>query len=93
MKFAMGIDLEQNEAREWRAVLNLVEQFLHADAYLFTIPMWNFGIPYELKQYIDLITHPGLTFTRDENGPKGLARCCNAHLFPRWRLQSKKRRT
>ena len=35
--------------------------------------MWNFSIPYKLKQYIDLITHPGLTFTQDENGPRGLA--------------------
>ena len=83
LKFAIGLNLEQNEAREWRAVLNLVEQFLHADAYLFTIPMWNFGIPYKLKQNIDLITHPGLTFTRDENGPKGLARGTATLIYSR----------
>ena len=27
--------------------------------------MWNFGIPYKLKQYIDLIVQPGLTFSFD----------------------------
>ena len=73
MKFAMGLDLDDGEAKQWSAITNLVTQFVEADGYLFSIPMWNFGIPYKLKQYIDLITHPGLTFTSDENGPKGLA--------------------
>lgn len=73
MKFAMGLDLEDEEARQWSAVTALVDQFLAADCYLLTIPMWNFSIPYKLKQYIDLITHPGLTFTSDKNGPRGLA--------------------
>lgn len=73
MKFAMGLDLDAEEARQWSAIQTLVSQFVEADSYLFAIPMWNFSIPYKLKQYIDLITHPGLTFTSDENGPKGLA--------------------
>ena len=73
MKFAMGLDLDDDEAKQWSAITNLVTQFVEADGYLFSIPMWNFSIPYKLKQYIDLITHPGLTFTSDENGPKGLA--------------------
>ena len=73
MKFAMGLDLDDDEAKQWTAITNLVTQFVEADGYLFSIPMWNFSIPYKLKQYIDLITHPGLTFTSDENGPKGLA--------------------
>ena len=37
------------------------------------VPMWNFSVPYRLKQYIDLITHPGLTFTREADGIRGLA--------------------
>ena len=73
MKFAMGLDLNEEEARQWTAIKNLVGQFVEADSYLFSIPMWNFSIPYKLKQYIDLITHPGLTFTSDENGPRGLS--------------------
>jgi len=73
MKFAMGLDLDDDEAKQWTAIKNLATQFVEADGYLFSIPMWNFSIPYKLKQYIDLITHPGLTFTSDENGPKGLA--------------------
>src|SRR2546430_15521971 len=27
--------------------------------------MWNFGIPYKLKQWIDVITQPGLAFRYD----------------------------
>lgn len=73
MKFAMGLDLGEEEAEQWTAITNLVSQFVEADSYLFCVPMWNFSIPYKLKQYIDLITHPGLTFTRDENGPRGIA--------------------
>lgn len=34
-----------------------------ADAYLFSVPMWNAGVPYVLKQRIDLTTQPGWTFT------------------------------
>ena len=73
MKFAMGLDLDDDKAKQWTAIKNLATQFVEADGYLFSIPMWNFSIPYKLKQYIDLITHPGLTFTSDANGPKGLA--------------------
>ena len=72
-KFVMGADLTEPEAAEWQSIRNLVEQFVSADAFLFAVPMWNFSIPYRMKQYIDLITHPGLTFVRDENGMRGLA--------------------
>ncbi|MBR0751041.1 NAD(P)H-dependent oxidoreductase [Bradyrhizobium jicamae] len=36
-----------------------------ADRVLISTPMWNFGIPYKLKQWIDVITQPGLTFRYD----------------------------
>lgn len=72
-KFAMGMDLSDEEARQWRVITRIVEQFVSADHYLLGVPMWNFSVPYKLKQYIDLVTHPGLTFTRDEQGIRGLA--------------------
>jgi FMN-dependent NADH-azoreductase len=35
--------------------------------------MWNFGIPYALKYYIDAIVQPGYLFAYDEQGqPRGL---------------------
>jgi len=47
----------------WAEIAARVEHFLGFDFWLISTPMWNFGIPYPLKHYIDLITHPGLTFT------------------------------
>ena len=72
-KFAMGLDLSDEESSQWATITRLVAQFVSADHYLLGVPMWNFSLPYKLKQYIDLITHPGLTFTRDEQGMRGLA--------------------
>lgn len=47
---------------EWRAARAVCDRFLSADAYLFSVPMWNSGIPYVLKQWIDVITQPGWLF-------------------------------
>lgn len=44
-------------------VEDVIEQFTAADKYLFSLPMWNFGIPYKLKHYIDVIVQPGYTFS------------------------------
>lgn len=33
-----------------------------ADRVLISTPMWNFSIPYKLKQWFDVIIQPGLTF-------------------------------
>ncbi len=49
------------------------KQFTSADKYVLAVPMWNFGIPYRLKQYIDLIVQPGYTFSYSEDkGYEGL---------------------
>lgn len=60
-------------AAQWEAIRARIDHFLSFDAWLFSVPMWNFGIPYPLKQYVDLITHPGMTFTVDQTGVTGLA--------------------
>jgi len=52
---------------DWPAVAALAEEFCAADAYLVTSPMWNFGVPYWLKQYIDCVVQPGYAF-RYEGG-------------------------
>ena len=82
-KFMMGVDLDEEEARQWAQITQLVEQFVGADSYLFGVPMWNFSLPYKLKQYIDLVTHPGLTFARDENGMRGLAEGTGTVIYSR----------
>ena len=57
----------------WNVVTKIADQFKSADKYVFSLPMWNFGIPYKLKQYIDLLVQPGLTFSfSPDTGYKGL---------------------
>ena len=40
-------------------------RFDAADRYLFSVPMWNAGVPYILKQFIDVVSQPGLVFGFD----------------------------
>lgn len=54
------------------ALRRLLDQFTAADEYLVVTPMWNFGLPYPLKHYFDLIIKPGVTFGFDADGPFGL---------------------
>ncbi len=59
-------------AQRRRALDRVVTQFVAADAYLFVTPMWNFGLPYLLKHYFDLVIRPGWTFTLGDEGTTGL---------------------
>ena len=52
----------------WQPIERLIEQFLAADVYLLTTPMWNLSIPYVLKFYIDSIVQPGYLFAWSEAG-------------------------
>lgn len=67
-----GLPLEPEEREQWENAKSVWLHFQAADAYVFSVPMWNFSIPYELKHYIDLITQPGWTFGVNENGYEGL---------------------
>lgn len=61
------------EKTAWDKVVAVIEEFKSADKFVFAVPMWNFSIPYRLKQYIDILVQPGLTFTVDSAGSyKGL---------------------
>lgn len=62
---------EQQEA--WRTVEKIIEEFKSADKYVLSTPMWNFGIPYKLKHYVDILLQPSYTFSfSPEEGYKGL---------------------
>jgi len=58
---------------EWEGIGRMVDHFLSFDGWILTVPMWNFGVPYKLKHYIDLITQPGLTFRVVDGQGEGLA--------------------
>ena len=50
-----------------------LEEFLAADIVVIGAPMYNFGIPSQLKARIDRIAVAGKTFRYTANGPEGLA--------------------
>jgi FMN-dependent NADH-azoreductase len=61
------------EKQVWKNIEEVIEQFTSADKYVLAVPMWNFSIPYRLKQYIDLLVQPGYTFGYSEDtGYQGL---------------------
>ncbi|MEO6206025.1 MAG: NAD(P)H-dependent oxidoreductase [Mycobacteriales bacterium] len=61
------------QAAAWQAATATFERFAAEDEYLFTVPMWNHGIPYILKQFIDVVSQPGMVFSFDpETGYTGL---------------------
>jgi len=63
----------KKEEQVWKNVEEVIEQFTSADKYVLAVPMWNFSVPYRLKQYIDLLVQPGYTFGYSENtGYQGL---------------------
>ncbi|NQT81812.1 NAD(P)H-dependent oxidoreductase [bacterium] len=63
----------REEAEAWKGVEAEIERFKKADKLVISSPMWNFGIPYRLKQYFDVIVQPGYTFAYSpEKGYTGL---------------------
>ena len=60
-----GADPAGDAARAWADAVATFRRFDAADRYLFSVPMWNAGVPYILKQFIDVISQPGLLFGFD----------------------------
>ncbi len=52
----------------WVEIEQHILRFQTADLFLISTPMWNFSIPYMLKQYIDLIVQPKYLFRYREDG-------------------------
>lgn len=53
------------QAAAWQAARAAFARFDAADRLLFSVPMWNAGIPYILKQFIDVVSQPGTVFGID----------------------------
>jgi FMN-dependent NADH-azoreductase len=51
-----------NAAAAWSRLQELVQPLMAADRLVISAPMWNFGIPYRLKHFIDCVTQPTLTY-------------------------------
>jgi FMN-dependent NADH-azoreductase len=49
----------------------LIDELKHADVIVLGLPMYNFGLPSQLKAYFDHIARAGLTFKYTDKGPVG----------------------
>jgi FMN-dependent NADH-azoreductase len=70
-----GDQAQANEAQRQQNKLTetLLAQFLAADVIVIGAPLYNFGIPTQLKAWIDRLAQPGRSFSYGEKGPVGLA--------------------
>lgn len=50
----------------------LIAQVQAVDTLVLGVPMYNFGVPVQLKTWIDAIARAGVTFRYTANGPEGL---------------------
>lgn len=64
----VGRPIDRHHAESWHEIEGTIEQFLAADAYVVTTPLWNLSTPYALKYYIDCIVQPGYLFSYNESG-------------------------
>ena len=65
--------LTEAQRRENAVSERLVRQFQDADVVVVGAPLYNFGIPSQLKAWIDRIAQAGRTFRYTASGPEGLA--------------------
>lgn len=65
-----GESLTPEQDAAWKRIRELAGLFHKADKLLLSLPLWNFAIPYKMKQLIDLVTQRNLLFSF-ENGKFG----------------------
>ena len=68
-----GGSLAQANADEAATAAAVMDEFLSADVVVVGAPMYNFGIPSQLKAWIDRVAVAGKTFRYTADGPQGLA--------------------
>ena len=62
----------QAVSRMDQGIGRLIAELKAADHVVLGLPMYNFGIPSQLKSWIDHVARAGITFRYTENGPQGL---------------------
>ena len=59
----------------------LIDELRRADVIVLGLPMYNFGVPSQLKAYFDHIARAGVTFRYTEKGPEGLLTGKKVYVF------------
>lgn len=64
-KGVSGEPMTPVETATWEKIKELASRFQRADRLVLGVPMWNFSLPYKLKQLIDLSCQRNMLFTFD----------------------------
>jgi FMN-dependent NADH-azoreductase len=59
----------------------LIAELRRADVIVLGLPMYNFGVPSQLKAYFDHIARAGVTFRYTDSGPVGMLTGKKAYVF------------
>jgi FMN-dependent NADH-azoreductase len=59
----------------------LIDELKRADIVVLGLPMYNFGVPSQLKAYFDHIARAGVTFKYSATGPVGLLTGKKVYIF------------
>jgi len=63
-KMAMlGGEATREEEERFAPVMTAAEEVNKMDIVLIATPMWNYSVPYPLKQWIDTVVQPGINFS------------------------------
>lgn len=60
---------------------SLIAELNSADAVVIGVPLYNFGVPSQLKAYFDQLARAGVTFKYTETGPVGLLADKPVHII------------
>lgn len=67
-----GQPLTAAQSDAWKPIVALADRLKAAQTIVLSVPMWNFGIPYRMKQLVDLVTQKDVTFRFDASGFSGM---------------------
>jgi FMN-dependent NADH-azoreductase len=80
---ALFTPAEQRSAEQAAVVAEydaLIAEVQAHDAIVLGVPLYNFGVPVQLKAWIDAIARAGVTFRYTQNGPEGLIKGKTVYL-------------
>jgi FMN-dependent NADH-azoreductase len=84
-RFGAFLSKAHERSEEQRVVVEysdaLIAELRNADVIVLGLPMYNFGVPSQLKAYFDHIARAGETFRYTDKGPVGLLKGKKAYIF------------
>ena len=84
-RFQAFLTKPEERTAEQRAIAGdsdaLIQELREADVVVLGLPMYNFGVPSQLKSYFDHIARAGVTFKYTDQGPVGLLTGKRAYVF------------